>query len=544
MYYISKAVSSQLGMNRFKKLFCLLISFLLLSAILYFVNQAFYRRMGAFGCFDQCFNFVAAYFMLKGKTLYSQIFFNHQPIMAYLSFFIQTVFQPKTLYHLVLFHRLFIIVFSLIMDAFLIFRFRWTGLGFVFFYETTKYYLFGNAFLPEALVIYPLVFLFGLVWEKLKNLKITIWDYLLAGIAAWWITFLTLPYAPVTLLLLGLILFAPGLSKKARIILSLSFIVPAIIILSLLPLKEYFFNLFIVNQKIAVNEAKATGMVGLGLLKAFFYPLLIFSSRESGFFKNILTSLNFILIISASLLVFKFKKYKEVLIIFTILGCSLTRFVPPGKVFYETFHLLPWYSLFLFSIFLLAKELVAAYLIWLSLAIVFIYITLSPAWFVREKVDFQTEFSTNYTHYYVLGQTIKQLSSPDDTLFLDLWDDLIYWQANLDSSYPYSLYTPILSSFSHFQEERLKMFREKPPDFYYSFCDKEILRSSLLPDESKNDYTRIFSNGKPTCFYIKKDKLAIISKAQWEAIKSLGYHLEKNKNTPEKKSPKIDIIEP
>ena len=57
--------------------------------------------------------------MLRGKTLYSQIFFNHQPLMAYLSFLIQALSQPKTLYHLILFHHLFIILFSLLLDLFL-----------------------------------------------------------------------------------------------------------------------------------------------------------------------------------------------------------------------------------------------------------------------------------------------------------------------------------------------------------------------------------------------------------------------------------------
>jgi hypothetical protein len=266
----------------------------------------------------------------------------------------------------------------------------------------------------------------------------------------------------------------------------------------------------------AIDEARGTGMLGLGALKAIFYPLFIFSQGEGGFFKNILVLLDSVFLISIGLLAIKFKKTKLILFTFLILACSLNRFVSRKNFF----HLLPWYCLFLFSIPLLIKELITLYLpknkklptLLLSfLILIFIYIINSPYWFVWEKIDSQAEFSNNYTHYYALGQTIKQLSSPKDTLFLDLWDDLLYWEAGLDSSYPYSLYTPVTTTFPRFSEARLKMFREKSPDLYYSFCDKEILRSSLFPSEVKDNYVRIFSNGKPTCFYIKKDKLLTIS---------------------------------
>lgn len=536
--------------NKISKFLLFSASFLLLASILTLTSRAYYLRLGAFGCFDQCFNFVAGYFMLKGKALYSQIFFNHQPLMAYLSYFVQTIFKPTTLYHLVLFHRLFILFFSLMADVFLIFRFRWPALGFVLFYEATKFYLFGNSFLPEALIIYPLVFLLGLVWEKLKETQLSDFDYLLAGIATWLVVFLALPYLPVALLLLGLIYFLNKPTKKAKAILLLSFFLPSLFILTLVPLKDYLFDLFVVNRQMVINEARATGMVGLGIIKVFFYPLHILTKGEMNFFRTILIPLDIILLISAGLIAVKFRKLKIILFLFTILACSLSRFVPPGKVFYESFHLLPWYALFLFSIFLLLKEIFLLY--WssnkafpvaflITIIIIFAYLTNSPSWFVWEKIDPHEEFYTNYTHYYVYGNAIKLLAKPNDTLFLDLWDDLIYWQAGLDSPYQYSLYTPVMTKSPRFQEARLRMFQENPPDFYYHFCDKETILSSLLPEENKEDYLQIFSNSYPTCFYIKKSKLDTISQQQWESVRELGFH---NKSTPEKKNVKIEIIKP
>ena len=75
----------------------------------------------------------AGYFILLGKSLYSQIFFNHQPTLAFISTFIQWVSQPKDLYHLVLYHRVFMILYSFGMAVFLIWRFRLRAMLFYFF---------------------------------------------------------------------------------------------------------------------------------------------------------------------------------------------------------------------------------------------------------------------------------------------------------------------------------------------------------------------------------------------------------------------------
>ncbi len=112
-----------------------------------FIGYFDYQRTVSFGCFDDCFNFVGAYFMLKGKILYSQAFYNHQPLAAYISYLIQFFSHPKTIYQLILDHRIFVFLFSVLFDLLLIKRFKQTGIFFVIFYELTKYYLFGKRFL-------------------------------------------------------------------------------------------------------------------------------------------------------------------------------------------------------------------------------------------------------------------------------------------------------------------------------------------------------------------------------------------------------------
>src|SRR5258706_10849313 len=121
-----------------------------LVCFLVIINKLYYDRVGSFSFGDEYNNFIAGYFMIKGRALFSQIFFNHQVLMAYISFAIQKVFHPTTLYKLVLYHRLFVIFFSFVFDILLVMRFRLRALICILFYEIIKYYLFGNLFLAES----------------------------------------------------------------------------------------------------------------------------------------------------------------------------------------------------------------------------------------------------------------------------------------------------------------------------------------------------------------------------------------------------------
>src|SRR5689334_16123709 len=128
---------------------------LLVFAFFSLATYRVYGRIGAFGCGDECINYTAGHFLLQGKRLYSEIFFNRQPFMAYLSTWVQWIARPSTLYKLVLVHRICIALYSLTMGGLLIWRFRWAGLLFLTLYEGTKFYLYGYQFIAEALVVYP-----------------------------------------------------------------------------------------------------------------------------------------------------------------------------------------------------------------------------------------------------------------------------------------------------------------------------------------------------------------------------------------------------
>ena len=123
---------------------------------------------------------------------------------------------------------------------------------------------------------------------------------------------------------------------------------------------------------------------------------------------------------------------------------------------------------------------------------------------------------------------MKSLSDSNDTLFLDRSDDLVYWQADRLSPYRYVLYTSKMNFYTKYTDERLRMFRNDPPDFYKEFgtCPKENPpQDGSLPEFVNDLYVRLYSNNEPSCLFVRKDKLKDISDSQWKKAKEFLYTL-------------------
>lgn len=500
---------------------------LFLLAIYVILYKIYVPRVNAFGCFDDCFNIVAGYFITNGKRLYSEIFFNHQPLMAYFSAFIQTAFHPINIYELILVHRQSLMVFSFIMNVFMVFRFGTPVLGFVLLYEFSKFYIFGDRFLAEGIIVYPLVYMIGLVWQKYTHEKLYWYDYVLSSSFAWFIIFMREPYVILSLILFLLILFGKPFSYAKKIALGL-FALLVIFFLVIMPLPEYFFNVVTINNQIFHSEVGENNLLGLGAVKLFVYPILILFGGEWNIFRHFLVGLDLIFLITILFLLKVKEKRRVLLILFLILGLANVRIVPPGKIFYAAFHMIVWYGLFiatliflLNALFFYKKKIAASLLI--ILIILFVYIVGSPKSFIREKTDPHYEFITNYGKELQVGEVVRALSKPTDTLYLDGADDLIYWQAKRLSPYKYSWYTSGMRGFSRYRQARLDMFATSPPDFYYRFCTKQVVLDYFLPKAYENDYQNIYSFGKPTCLYVKKSKMIDIQKERWQKAKEFLY---------------------
>src|SRR3989304_6758934 len=176
----------------------LIFSYSLIALLFFALNL---QRIGAFGCSDDCNNIMGGYFLLKGKHIYSEFFFNHAPLMAYISFLVQKISHPTTIYQLILFHRLSLFVFAFAFSVLLLIRFKWIALAFLLVFESVKYSFFGDRFLAESFVVYPAVYLLGLVLFKIKNEKLKPFDYIFSSIFVWFIIFMREPYIPLALFL-------------------------------------------------------------------------------------------------------------------------------------------------------------------------------------------------------------------------------------------------------------------------------------------------------------------------------------------------------
>ncbi len=517
---------------KYKSIYTKLLCLPILLVLYYFIYKIYIPRINAFGCFDDCFNFMGGYFLLKGKHIYSDFFFNHQPLAAYLSFIIQYFTHPQSIFELVLRHRQFMIFFSFFFNILLILRYGIKSLIFAVLFEFSKFYIFGDRFLAEGIIVYPLIYMLGLVLFKLSNNKISRIDYLLSAIFAWFVIFSREPYVPLALFLYFLILWEKKYIQKITTSLVIFISLSAITILSL-NIKEYFFNVITINYQVVLpNELK--GQLFGGPLQMFFYPLFIFFNGPQNIFKFLLIGICILFLIFYIKLLID-KKYAHALIIFLALGLSNLKPVIPGKLFFESFHMIIWFSQFIFiTLFLIFLNRKNPKLFIFSIFIIFIILGIflnSPSYFAKEKIDQQAEFINNYGQSLQEGEVIRTLATKNaDTLFLDGSDDIVYWQSQINSSYKYQWYTSVMPSFTKYNNARLDMFKSSPPDFYrsYGICQEATPSANTLPLFIKNDYVNILQDNRASCLYVRKEKLSSISEDQWK--EALKWHYSKSKS--------------
>ena len=191
-----------------KKYIVFFIIFGLYVVVFFTTSYRLYNRLGVFGCGDECINYTAAYFLKMGKPLYTHVFFNRQPLMAYASLAVQQVTHPESIYSLVLYHRLAFVLYAFVMGLLLIWRFRIPALLFLVLYEGTKFYVYGYQFIGEAVIVYPLVYITALVWYAFGGKKIWNLDWYLVPLGIALVFWTREPYIPVALGVFATFVFA------------------------------------------------------------------------------------------------------------------------------------------------------------------------------------------------------------------------------------------------------------------------------------------------------------------------------------------------
>lgn len=481
---------------------------------------------------------MGGYFLLQGKHIFSEFFFNHQPFAAYISYLIQAITHPQNIFELVLRHRQSVLLFSLIANTLLIIRFKLPAFVFILIYELSKFYLFGDRFLAEGMIVYPLAYMTGLILLKISNDersatpdRLKNFDYYLVSLSAWFVIFMREPYVPLSLLLLVLIILDRKI-MMTKITAIAIFCVMTIITLMSFNIPEYIFNVFTVNYQAVLPSDVKVEMFGNRYIQAFFYPIYIFFYGKWNILRILLAMIDVVFIVNLFVLL-KNKTYRTAIAVLLILGLANIRVVIPGSMFFEAFHMLVWYALFLFiTAYLVFQNAKLRPLFYASIFVIFtallMFVT-SKEYFPREHYNQQAQFLEYYGPTLQQGEVIRGLANPGDTMFLDASDDLIYWQAKISSSYKYTWYTSAMPAFAKYTDARIEMFKNNPPTFYKEFgtCPKksDIGPSYRLPDFVKNDYVRLYNLDKPSCLFVRRDKIEHITEAQWKKAREFLFHL-------------------
>lgn len=396
-----------------------------------------------------------------------------------------------------------LIYFFALADVFLVLRFGLVGFTFALLYETTKGFLFGERFLAESMIVYPLVYLLGIVWQK----KIYRFEPILAAVAAWFVVFSREPYIPLGIFLLGVFVW-----KTRSAMALLIFLILSVVTTLSLDAASYIWSVTAVNSQ-AYQLASRFG--GLTVVRMFGYPVEVFISGPWNLLRQIELGIALALIAGC---VGAWKNNKSfVLFSFVVLGLANIRPEAPGRIYYEAFHHLVWYALAIVIILFFSKRG------WIIVSVLAMFAFFSPQSYLHENVNRIEQFGIGYGHYIMQGEIIRRLADPSNTLFLEEWDDLIYWQAKLPTPYPYSWYTSVMGQFPKYTRAREDMFRTNPPDFYYGQCHGE---QTSLPQSLKDNYIRLTQSGAPTCIFVKNEIAEKIPDERWIAVRDFSIDRE------------------
>lgn len=466
------------------------------------------------------------YFLDRGRHLYSSLFFNHQFLVVYLSYALQHITHSETMLRVVSLHRVFMIVFSAIAAVLLVVRFGLPALGFVITYEFFKYYSFGFTFQAESMIVYPIVYLFGLIWISFKNKKTVFWfDFIFAAISAWFCIYMREPYIPLTLFLFGYLMWR--FRKNTIAIASgIVFVLTSLATLLLVPFGEYIRQVFVLNSKVAADELKGMSPVVQVMLRLF-YPFVLFFGWDITYFRFLLILQSIVLIYGSYWYISWFGRWKEILFICITLFLAAVRFIPPGMELYAGYRLLVWFALLVASVMFLicdADFMKRNYAFKKYLLVFYVLVTvvlmISPWSFVWQKIDRHTEFHINYTPYFIKGQLVRELASPGDSFYVDGYDSLMYWQTGMDSPYKYALFYPVMIYDQDFIADRNKMFTTRKPTFVFKECIGNYPRWNVY----KKNYVEMKQGKGGVCFFIRKDKLKSLTQQQMESVNKYGFH--------------------
>jgi len=448
-----------------------------ITIILLLLTGYLYTRSSfSFRFVDEEYNFTIGNYLLKKEILYDDIITNHQPITHIFSAYVQKSSKPNSIYFLVKRHRGAIAVWSLIWSIIFIIYFGLSALLFTFVYEVTKSYLFGNLFLAESLVVYPLLFLYGVIIYKksLVNPLLVVFSGICIGICL----FLLTPIWPA--LFLFILLFFTRQKKyfdKSLLYLLVGVLITLVFIFKYSSLPGYIDYIYqTLTYTIPTYHGSESWI--LTILKSLITPLLSFVNSELTPTNLLIRVFSLLLITNLIFLILR-RRFRETLIIICLLGLTNIRFVQPGTGHYSGFHMLPWFSVLLFISLSLSlqnlKQKVGILFkmsnILLILLIIILSVNYAKSVFLQQE-DTQKNYLIHYSTYIDRGEIIKVMKDTSDTLFVSRDSWMVYWQSDINHLPKLFGYYPWMSGIPSLKSLVLDQFHKNPPTFLY--CDNCI----------------------------------------------------------------------
>ena len=500
--------------NRKIILNCLLLA---LTAIMVLCTSYFYlRKTASFRFFDEENNIVAGYLMTTGRDLYTDIFMNHNPLPIVLSAVIQKLFVINTLFELVKYHRLFMIVFALVANILLFVRFRFKSLIFICVYEFIKFYLSGQMFLAEGMIGYMFAYLVLLIITSLSlRLKIQKMDVLIASLCVSFIVLSREPYIPVAFALY-MIVFYLSKSKKWFVvcaILSISIIIGVMIQFNL---GEFYKQVVLLNREMAKDEFKVqNGMqIFSGLTQLYQYVFVGLKLDKPVYI--VLGLVNIVLLYLSVKNIRRVRLPYRMIVLVTaliILFLAGVRNYQAGAEWYGMYRSIPYIAIILASVSALALNRTTLFIIICTYLVAFIH----PRSHILEQKTNTLEYYINYSQTNQFGSVINSLCSNypySCSLHVDDIFVYTYWLTKKPLTYKYAFYYGVNQAYLDYKEIRRKELIYDPPTIYLDAnCNVAPVK---LPVEIESDYRYLTeidlltNKRRQSCIAVRKELLPYI----------------------------------
>jgi len=450
----------------------------------------------------------------QNKTLYKDLSTIHQPIPILTAYVFWKFIPVANFFMLIERVRQFVFVISFFGAVLLTLRFKVKGLVAAILVEAVKFYFLGFHLLAESLVVYPVMFIGGLLLDKKRSRP----DDISFGICVFLTAFNLLPTWPFLLAATAFyLILRKSLSAIAGV--GISILIPTLLLFMIVNPFSWFRETIINNLVYFIPSTGSSGIYDL--VRFSIYPILSVSALNQVvakyyFFLSLFCLLA--LLFGSRNIVFNIKR-TAVFLFFYLLLISLNLRVTGLNIgFYSAFHVLPQAAFFTMA----AVALIFRQNIKILYIFTVVIFALSIGWWLEAvKTDKLNEHYINYGDEESLGMALAAIKNKDDTLlagpqsFLNLASDIPL--ATRQTAYlPWSWQVPELNN------ELTVTMRISPPTFIF-FPEMNNPYYYFLAPILEEKYKRIERTfGSQTDLYILANKTDINSR-QWDEFKRLLY---------------------